>query len=437
MDDRQFFVNHEAEYTSHEFQLFWDVSDTLSFTSGVFFYDSVIDQRYDFYSSTSQGNLSDPTYALDNILATVASGAVPGDPPLTFLFAGANDFNGDSVPDFGGPVNVNTAKTISQQFGVPTGDATLVLGPWLGDATLGSVPHGPETPGSDTHVLNKTSREAIAIYTQGVWDINDDFTLTFGLRWAEDDVEGEEQLAQYGETELLWAAPDPLDPTDAGGPFFGALSLLAANVVRGAINPATLQPTGLVEPWLGGVPLTVGLYRASERVDSEVTWRINLDYNLSDDSLLYGNVTTGYRSGGFNLAFFSETPQYEPEELIAYEVGLKAQYFDNSLQMNASVYLYDYESIHTFTTEACPPVEPAGGYQSACILADSTSSVQAAPGAEVSGAELEVLWLATDYLTLGGNFSYTHSEYTESFIVVDGSDPTIRGDIYELSLIHI
>ncbi|MDG1305853.1 MAG: TonB-dependent receptor plug domain-containing protein, partial [Pseudomonadales bacterium] len=46
--DRQFYVNHEAEYKSHEIQAFVDVNDSVSFTSGIFFYDAVIDQRGDF-----------------------------------------------------------------------------------------------------------------------------------------------------------------------------------------------------------------------------------------------------------------------------------------------------------------------------------------------------------------------------------------------------
>lgn len=414
VDDRQFYVNHEAEYVSHELQLFWDVSSNLTFTSGVFHYDSVIDQRYDFYSSTGQSNVTNPAYALDPILATVAPGLIPGDPPLTFLFA--------TDPEHP-TVDINTAKEIAARDNAPVGSFVSIAGPWLGDGTLGSIRSGPETLGSDTHSSNKTERESYAVYTQGVWDINEAFTLTFGIRYAEDDIRGEEQLAQFAESEALWDEP--------GTPFFGALNLFSANVLRGAINPATLQPTGLVEPWLGGVPITFGAYREVERVDDDVTYRLNLDYDINADIMVYGNVTTGYRSGGFNLAFFSQTAQYEPEELIAYEVGMKGQFLDGSLQLNASAYVYDYESIHTATQEACPVTAPPDGFESACAVSQTTTSVQAAPGAEVKGIEFEAMWLATDSLTLGGNFSFTDSEYTESFFVVDGADPTIPTSIYD------
>ena len=43
--DRQFYVNHEAAYESHELVAFMDFSDNFTVTSGIFFYDAQIDQR--------------------------------------------------------------------------------------------------------------------------------------------------------------------------------------------------------------------------------------------------------------------------------------------------------------------------------------------------------------------------------------------------------
>jgi outer membrane receptor protein involved in Fe transport len=271
-DDRQFYVNHEAEYVSHELQLFWDVGDSMSFTSGIFFYDATIDQRYDFYSAVGAEQFTDPEYALDNILATVAPGVIEGDPPLTFA-AGTE------------LIDVHSARDAAEAAGAPLGDMTTVTGPWLGDllgpeGSLGSIPNGPkDTPGSDTHATNKTEREAFAIYTQGTWDINERFALTLGIRYAEDEVKGQENGAIFTETMTV---------LDGVG-----LTLAEANIVRGAINPLTLQPTGAVEPWLGGVPIQLGLHRSLERKDDDITWRVNLDYHMTDNTMVYGNVTTG------------------------------------------------------------------------------------------------------------------------------------------------
>ena len=49
--DNQFYVSQEAEYVSHELQAFIDVNDQFSLTSGLFYYDSKITQRGDFYDS--------------------------------------------------------------------------------------------------------------------------------------------------------------------------------------------------------------------------------------------------------------------------------------------------------------------------------------------------------------------------------------------------
>ncbi len=407
-DDRQFYVNHEAEYVSHELQLFWDMTPQLSFTSGVFFYEATIDQRYDFYTSTGSPQFADPAWGMDGILAAAAPGAVPGDPPLMYL-AG--------LPE---PLNSFTARDIARDAGYEEGVFTGAVGIWLGDDTLGSVAHGIETLGSDLHGNNKTEREAFAIYTQGVWDVTENLSFTAGVRYAYDDVLGSESYAQYAETMgVLNALGIPLG---------------IANVLRGALDPVTLQPTGLVPLWLGGSPISFGAHRHLARRDEKTTFRLNLDYNLGDNSKLYANATTGYRSGGFNLTFFSQTPTYEPEELIAYELGYKGQLLDRTLQLNGSVYLYDYQSIHTRTEEACPPQLGLDSLDSVCAIGvASTTSVEAAPGAEVRGFEVEVLWLPTPALTIGGNMSITQSEYTESFVIIDGADPTVPQVLYTLA----
>jgi outer membrane receptor protein involved in Fe transport len=406
--DRTFYVNHEAEYVSHEIQVFYDWNEDISFTSGIFFYDATIDQRYDFYDSRESDRYTDPSIALDNILATVAPGVIPGDPPLTFLFG---------VP----PATLYTAREVSEANNTPSGIMTQVTGYWAGAATYADrIPHGPHTAASDLVMNNRTDRDSFAAYTQGVWNINEKFTLTMGVRYAEDEVEGTEYYSQYSESMFV------LD-------LFG-LPLGVANIIRGALDPATLQPTGAVPLWYDGTPITFGLHRSNKRKDDDVTWRVNLDYNINEDSMVYANVTTGYRGGGFNLAFFSQTPEYDPEELTSFELGLKTQLFDNSLQLFASAYFYDYESIHTVTEEACPPGAPGSSLDqtnSACNVVNSTASVQAAPGADIYGVELEGMWLASDNLTIGGNFSFTDTEYTGSLITVDGTDPTTPGGIYD------
>ena len=403
--DRQFYVNHEARYTSHELQAFYDVSDSLSFTTGIFFYDATIDQRGDFYSTVGDSRFLNPyndATGLDGIVASLLPGVI-----------GAGTFNGQ-MPTLHSarelcrdPATrqVQCAVNYASENPAPAQNNNLHVGVWGGDDGTNpdlDVQHGINSLGSDLLYHTKTEREAFAAYTQGVWDINDTFTLTFGIRYAEDELDAEENLFRY--TEL---APGFL-------PAFG-IDLFTYNLANGGVVADPSAPGGFrgtERAVNGGFPAAVSVYRPFSRTDREMTGRINLDWNVNDNVLLYLSATSGYRSGGNNLVFFSATPDYDPEELVAYEFGYKTQLLDNTLQLNGSFYYYDYETIHTVATEVTPPLVPGGA-------PGTTTSVLEAPGAEIWGIEAEALWLATDRWTIGGNFSYTPSEYTKDLFIQD------------------
>lgn len=403
--DRQFYVNHEATYSSHELQAFYDVSDTLSFTSGIFFYDAIIDQRGDFYSTVGEDRFINPyndVTGLDQVVASLLPGII-----------GAGTYNGE-MPTLHSAKNLcmdpatrlpQCAVNYASRNPAPAQNNNLHIGVWGGDQGQNgdlNVSHGINSLGSDLLYHTQTDREAFAAYTQGVWDINETFTLTFGIRFAEDELYSEENLFRYSEL-----APGFL-------PAFG-LDLFTYNQLNGGVVADASAPGGFrgtERAVNGGFPAAVSVYRAFKRTDEEVTYRLNLDYNVNDDILLYLSTTTGTRSGGNNLVFFSATPDYDPEELTAYEFGYKMQLLEGRMQLNGSFYYYDYENIHTTATEVTPPLVPGGA-------PGTTTSVLAAPGAEVYGAEAEVTWLATDYWSFGGNFSFTPSEYTEDLFIQD------------------
>jgi outer membrane receptor protein involved in Fe transport len=54
------------------------------------------------------------------------------------------------------------------------------------------VVNGPRTESTDLLYATATKREAFAAYTQAYWTINETFSLTLGLRYAEDEVDAEE-----------------------------------------------------------------------------------------------------------------------------------------------------------------------------------------------------------------------------------------------------
>lgn len=418
-EDRQFYVNHEARYSSHEVQAFYEINDTMSVTSGVFWYDAVIDQRGDFYSAVGSDRFQDAY--------TPGEGSIGfffGGNPMATLFSAKNGCMVEvPAPSCSRNYSAENSAENLTLFSAGRND-NLYLSQWLGDDGTNrdlDVIHGIRTVGSDLLYATQTERTAFAAYTQGVWDFADDLTLTVGLRYAWDEVDAEENLFRYTESNGLFAFMagggngDPTDPSARPDRVGQSDNVYTINLQDGnfktdedgnVMNDAYGQPIPTSRVVNGGHPIAVSVYRPFTRKDEKVTGRINLDWDVNDEVMLYLSATSGYRSGGYNLVFFSNSAAYDPEELISYELGYKAQFLDNTLQLNGSFYLYDYENIHTVATE----VTSLGG---------TSTSVLEAPGAEVIGIEAEVLWLATDALTLGGNFSYTPNEYTEDLNLLD------------------
>ncbi len=414
--DRQFYVNHEARYESHELQAFYDIGDRLTFTSGIFFYDATINQRGDYYSSVQESRFLDPYEDNTGIYDLLTAGGTFQPETVTLHSAKKNCEANPTTPTCQRNYAVdNTAEDLGTGF-VPnaTRNDNLIISAWHGDDGTNSdlnVQHGPRSAASDLLYHTETEREAFAAYTQGVWSISERFTLTAGIRYAEDDITAEENLWRYTQSTLDPALEAAL--TDAAT--LGS-AIANINLINGGIDPVTLEPIQdrHVE---GGWPIAVSVYRPFHRKDDDITWRLNLDWDITDAAMMYFGVTTGYRSGGYSLVYFSNSPTYDPENLTAYEIGYKTQWFDDRLQVNGSFYYYDYENIHTFASE----VTSFGG---------TSTSILAAPGGEIYGIEAEATWLATDRITLGGNFSWTPSEYTEDFYMADPSGVEAPASIF-------
>jgi iron complex outermembrane recepter protein len=165
------------------------------------------------------------------------------------------------------------------------------------------------------------------------------------------------------------------------------------------------------------------------QADDGVLGKINLSYKFSDDLLIYGTVSEGYRIGNsnglaqcaiFNPAapvqqgscalapgqvFFPGGPgnvskiderQFGPDTTTNYEIGVKSTLFGGTLTLNGAAYLIEWTDpqVSSATVNASIPIT---------INAD---------GAESTGLEVSGRWMATDRLTISGNYSYTKSELT-------------------------
>ncbi|WP_229519783.1 TonB-dependent receptor [Massilia oculi] len=158
-----------------------------------------------------------------------------------------------------------------------------------------------------------TQAQSRAVFGQLTWRVLDALRLTAGARRTEDDKD------RVGSTDFQQ------------GPVF---------------NPATDRR----------------LLNAAELSTARTTWRLGVEYDLAPATLLYGSLATGYKAGGFNdgciagstalgiacpgAAAVSESAlYYQPEELRAWEAGLKSRLLGGRLSFNASAFLYDYTNL--------------------------------------------------------------------------------------------
>ncbi|EJL33521.1 outer membrane receptor protein [Novosphingobium sp. AP12] len=120
-----------------------------------------------------------------------------------------------------------------------------------------------------------------------------------------------------------------------------------------AVNATTGLPAtgaGLSGVGAGGTIATGGngtnTSRGSTSADN-FSGKAVLQYDVADDVMVYGSFTRGYKGPAFNVFFNHTAPTnsapIDPEKSNSYEVGLKSQFFDRMLQVNASVFLVDYK----------------------------------------------------------------------------------------------
>lgn len=80
-------------------------------------------------------------------------------------------------------------------------------------------------------------------------------------------------------------------------------------------------------------------------VEDNVSFRLGLDYRTPGDTLVYGNLSRGYKSGSFSSVAASNSAQFDPatqESVLAFEAGIKAPVLDLSTRIEAAVFYYDY-----------------------------------------------------------------------------------------------
>jgi iron complex outermembrane receptor protein len=122
---------------------------------------------------------------------------------------------------------------------------------------------------------------------------------------------------------------------------------------------------------LPGPPLPPGTDRIGPPASSnEVTGKAGVNFHMSDDMMVYGTISKGYKAGGVNLTL--GTPNFKPETNLVYETGVKTTVLDGHLRVNGDVFYSDYKDIQLSS------------------LSNGLPLTQNAASGEAWGAELEV-----------------------------------------------
>ncbi|MHA3792643.1 TonB-dependent receptor [Sphingomonas sp. YL-JM2C] len=103
------------------------------------------------------------------------------------------------------------------------------------------------------------------------------------------------------------------------------------------------------------VPIPTG----GEKSFNAFTPKATLQFEPSDNLTVYGGVSKGFKSGGFTIGV--PGPGVEPEKLLSYEVGLKAQMFDRRLTANIAAFWYDYTNMVVTRVVQAQTVEENAG----------------------------------------------------------------------------
>lgn len=126
---------------------------------------------------------------------------------------------------------------------------------------------------------------------------------------------------------------------------------------------------------------------------SAFTPKFGLNFTVNDDVFTYATVSKGFKSGGFNTGSYQNTP-FDPEKIWAYEVGVKADLFDQRLRVNAAAFYYDYKDLQIQDTEG------------------NNTVVRNAAKAKIKGVEIESTALLTEELTLDLNATWLHARFS-------------------------
>ncbi|MBJ2135186.1 TonB-dependent receptor [Paraglaciecola chathamensis] len=242
--------------------------------------------------------------------------------------------------------------------------------------------------------------DQIAVFGQVEYDLTEDITATFGARWYEiqDTYKGSTTTVDVSGRLRAFGTQDP----DAlAGIDDGVIDAIA----NGQLEVDLLDDNGT---------LTV----------DDVILKASVDWKVNEDILVFATYSEGFRppvtnrvGGGlatnqtgafenFRIPVYSTT-----DELDNYEFGIKGDFLDGILRVNATAF---YSEITDLQTSRYDPTNI-----SFLVFTDNVGD------AEIRGIDADLTWLATDNLIINAAFSVLDTELTSINDALDGIAPPV------------
>jgi iron complex outermembrane receptor protein len=152
-------------------------------------------------------------------------------------------------------------------------------------------------------------------------------------------------------------------------------------------------------------PLTAALVPFASNTWRAGTYRAEVSYDLTSQSLLYADTATAFKAGGYGYGpGVNPTigPIIEPERITAYEIGSKNRFFDQKLQLNLEGWIYQYKNFqNVLVFYNCAPT--CGGLPA--ITTDNAGS------ARYHGVSADIDYLVTPQDLLKLSTSWLYARY--------------------------
>lgn len=299
------------------------------------------------------------------------------------------DLDGTAIPVIRG-LTLSKIDTFSQEFrltgSLDSHGLDYIIGvnyhkDWIDDDANNQYPgYSGMAPGTEMYYKYDLESESLGIFANIDYEIVPNLTLTAGARYTE--TEQTMEGCTY----------------DGGNGLLAATSGSLAEIFRPGASAEYLPGGCATVDDVGG---TYSPIVADEKQkDNNTSWRVGLNYKPTDDSLVYGLVSRGYKSGQFGVSlnlFQSAIQPVKQEELTAYEIGAKMSFLDRRLQLDTALFYYDYRDKQFFT------YVPVGG------IINVSSNVNI-PKSSVKGAELGITAMPMEGLTVRTSLTYVDTE---------------------------